>query len=56
MLISKLLSIVANSTAEAETIAAAMATKSGLWVRKLLGKILHPELESGQPTSSLSRL
>jgi hypothetical protein len=35
--VSKLQSIVATSTAEAEFIAAAMATKSGLWVRKLLG-------------------
>jgi hypothetical protein len=37
--ISKLQSIVATSTAEAEFIAAAMASKQGLWVRKLLGEI-----------------
>jgi hypothetical protein len=37
--ISKLQSIVATSTAEAEFIAAAMGTKSGLWVRKLLGEL-----------------
>jgi hypothetical protein len=34
---SKLKSIVATSTAEAEFIAAAMASKEGLWVRKMLG-------------------
>jgi histone deacetylase 1/2 len=39
MWLSKLQSIVATSTAEAEYIAAAMATKDGLWVRKLLGEI-----------------
>jgi hypothetical protein len=32
--ISKLQSVVATSTTEAEFIAAAMATKEGLWVRK----------------------
>jgi hypothetical protein len=37
--ISKLQSIVATSTAEAEYIASATATKEGLWVRKLLGDI-----------------
>jgi transposase InsO family protein len=37
--ISKLQPIVATSTAEAEYIAAATATKEGLWVRKLLGDI-----------------
>jgi hypothetical protein len=37
--ISKLQSIVATSTAEAEYIAAATATKAGLWVRKMLGEI-----------------
>jgi hypothetical protein len=36
---SKLQSIVATSTAEAEYVAAAMATKEGLWVRKMLGDI-----------------
>jgi hypothetical protein len=36
---SKLQSIVATSTAEAEFIAAAMASKEGLWVRKMLGDI-----------------
>jgi hypothetical protein len=39
MWLSKLQSIVATSTAEAEYIAAAMATKDGLWVRKLLGEM-----------------
>jgi hypothetical protein len=37
--LSKLQSIVATSTAEAEYIAAATATKEGLWVRKLLGEV-----------------
>jgi hypothetical protein len=37
--ISKLQSVVATSTTEAEFIAAAMATKEGLWVRKLLGEM-----------------
>jgi hypothetical protein len=37
--LSKLQSIVATSTTEAEYIAAAMGTKEGLWVRKLLGDI-----------------
>jgi Reverse transcriptase (RNA-dependent DNA polymerase)/Integrase core domain/GAG-pre-integrase domain len=37
--ISKLQPIVATSTAEAEYIASATATKEGLWVRKLLGDI-----------------
>lgn len=37
--ISKLQSVVATSTTEAEFIAAAMATKEGLWVRKLLGEL-----------------
>jgi hypothetical protein len=37
--ISKLQSIVATSTAEAEYIASATATKEGLGVRKLLGDI-----------------
>lgn len=37
--ISKMQSVVATSTTEAEFIAAAVATKEGLWVRKLLGKI-----------------
>ena len=37
--ISKLQSVVATSTTEAEFIAAAMATKEGLWVRKVLGEI-----------------
>ena len=37
--ISKLQSLVATSTTEAEFIAAAMGTKEGLWVRKLLGEL-----------------
>ena len=37
--ISKLQSVVATSTTEAEFIASAMATKEGLWVRKLLGEM-----------------
>jgi hypothetical protein len=37
--LSKLQSIVATSTAEAEYIAAATATKEGLWVRMLLGEV-----------------
>jgi hypothetical protein len=37
--ISKIQSIVATSTAEAEYIAAATASKEGLWVRKMLGDI-----------------
>ena len=37
--LSKLQSLVATSTAEAEYIAAAVATTEGLWVRKLLGEI-----------------
>ena len=37
--ISKLQSVVATSTTEAEFIAAAMATKEGLWVRKLIGEL-----------------
>jgi hypothetical protein len=37
--ISKLQSIVATSTAEAEYIVAAMACKQGLWVHKMLGDI-----------------
>lgn len=36
---SKLQSVVATSTAEAEYIAAAAATKESLWVRKMLGEI-----------------
>jgi hypothetical protein len=36
---SKLQSVVATSTAEAEYIAGATATKEGLWVRKMLGEI-----------------
>lgn len=42
--ISKLQSVVATSTTEAEFIAAAMGTKEGLWVRKLLGE-LHSHVE-----------
>jgi hypothetical protein len=37
--LSKLQSVVATSTAEAEYIAAAVATKDGLWVRKLLAEL-----------------
>jgi hypothetical protein len=37
--ISKLQSIVATFTAEAEYVAVAMATKEGLWVRKMFGDI-----------------
>ena len=37
--LSKLQSIAATSAAEAEYIAAAVAAKDGLWVRKLLGEI-----------------
>jgi hypothetical protein len=37
---SKLQSVVATSTAEAECISAAMGVKEALWVRKLLGDIM----------------